>query len=103
MTKQNLTKLGIADKYSYTRPTATPIPKVLNTLTGIRHVFDDFSKFKQTYTQDMLMLTEGYGFMLVFDEQKKHDVDRAFVWHALFPDKKMVDGVVAWFKEITLK
>ncbi|KAL5536114.1 hypothetical protein ACEPAF_4219 [Sanghuangporus sanghuang] len=98
VTKQNLKKLGIADKYKYNRPVATPAPKVLNTLTGIRYVFNDFKKFKQIYTADMEMLTEGYGFMLTFDDEKKHSADRAFVWHALFPDMDTYKKNVEWFK-----
>ncbi|EJC98652.1 heme peroxidase [Fomitiporia mediterranea MF3/22] len=101
VTKQNLAKLGIADKYKYNRPVATPVPKVLNTLMGIRYVFNDSKKFKQTYTQDMVMLTEGYGFMLVFDEEKKHSEDRSFVWHALFPDMNTYKQNVEWYKTKT--
>ncbi|THH11068.1 hypothetical protein EW145_g888 [Phellinidium pouzarii] len=77
VTHQNLTKLGIVDNYDFKRPVATPIPKVLNTLTGIRYVFNDFEKFHQTYTANMAPLTDNYGFMLTFDERKKHDTDKA--------------------------
>ena len=101
VTKQNLTKLGIADKYKYNRPIATPVPKVLNTLTGIRYVFNDFNRFKVIYKADMEMLTEGYGFMLTFDEQKKHDTDKAMVWHALLPDLNVYKQNVEWFKNKT--
>ncbi|KAI5117531.1 hypothetical protein M0805_004764 [Coniferiporia weirii] len=101
VTKQNLTKLGIADKYDFSRPKATPVPKVLNTLTGIRYVFNDFKRFRQTYEADMKMLTEGYGFMLTFDEQGKHNADRAFVWHALVPEREAVGRYVEWYKSRT--
>ena len=101
MTKKNLEKLRIADKYKFDRPKPTPIPKVLNTLTGIRYVFNDFNKFKQTYTQDMEALTQGYGFMLTFDDEKKHSTDKALLWHALFPDMKVYQENVAWYKNKT--
>ncbi|KAI0732597.1 heme peroxidase [Fomitopsis betulina] len=100
-TRQNLTKLGIADKYTYERPVAQPVPKVLNTLTGIRHVFSDPSKFVQIYTEDMKALTRGYGFMLVFDEPKKHDSDRAFCWHALVPDMATMNDYTKWYRDMT--
>lgn len=57
-------------QYSFDRPKALPVPKVLNSLTGIRHVFNDFRKFKVTYGTDMRLLTDNYGFFLVFDEEK---------------------------------
>ncbi|KZT00985.1 heme peroxidase [Laetiporus sulphureus 93-53] len=103
ITKTNLTKLGIADKYDYSRPVAQPIPKVLNTLTGIRHVFADPTKYIQIYTRDMTMLTRGYGFMLVFDEREKHDRDRAFCWHALVPDAQTMQEYTQWYKQMTIK
>lgn len=102
-TKDNLTKLGIADKYDYTRPVPQPVPKVLNTLTGIRHVFSDSTKYIQTYTKDMTMLTRNYGFMLVFDEQAKHDRDLAFCWHALVPDQATMKEYTQWYKDTTIR
>lgn len=100
-THQNLTKLGLVDKYAFERPVAQPVPKVLNTLTGIRHVFADPSKFVQIYTDDMKALTRGYGFMLVFDQPAKHDKDRAFCWHALVPDMNTMNGYTKWYKDMT--
>lgn len=102
VTKQNLTKLGYADKYDYRRPIAQPIPKVLSTLTGIRYVFDRPRKYNQIYTENMNLLTRGYGFMLTFDNDKeKHDRDRAFCWHALVPDQAAMAEYTQWFKEKT--
>ncbi|KAI5117535.1 hypothetical protein M0805_004768 [Coniferiporia weirii] len=100
-TEKNLKNLGIVANYDLTRPKATPIPKVLNTLTGIRYVFNDFQRFHQTYGPDMKMLTEGYGFMLTFDEKVKHDTDRSFVWHALVPDGNTMKQYVQWYKQKT--
>lgn len=82
VTKSNLTNLekkgiiaSISD-YKFERPKALPIPKVVDTLAGIRYVFDDFNKFKTTY-KDMKMLTEDYGFFLVFDEKVKYVISLA--------------------------
>lgn len=102
VTHQNLTKLGIVDKYDFARPVAQPIPKVLNTLTGIRYVFNDSTKFNQTYKADMELLTDGYGFMLTFDDYKRHETDKQLVWHALFPNKDAVDKSIQWYKEKTV-
>lgn len=105
-TRNNLTRLRLADKYSFERPTAQPIPKVVDTIQGIKAVFGDNMTFRTSYTT-MAMLTEGYGFFLCFDADRKqqcvhpwlfisprsctdvwhginrHDTDKAWAWHAL--------------------
>ncbi|KIJ45873.1 hypothetical protein M422DRAFT_226935 [Sphaerobolus stellatus SS14] len=100
-TKNNLTKLGVADNYDFARPKPQPVPKVLRTLTGIRYVFDDFNRFKVIYGQDMGMLTNGYGFFLTFDEEKTHTADKVICVHALFPDRDTVADHIEWYKKKT--
>jgi linoleate 10R-lipoxygenase len=57
-TKQNLTelekkgKVRLAD-YDFKRPGEGPIPKPLNTFTGIKHAFNDITKFKVPYGPDV--------------------------------------------------
>lgn len=101
VTHQNLSKLGLVNNYDFSRPIAQPIPKVLNTLTGIRYVFNDFNKFHQTYKFDMELLTDGYGFMLTFDDKAKHETDKQLVWHALFPNTDAVTKAIQWYKDTT--
>lgn len=103
-TKENLSKINnvSVNDYTFDRPIATPIPKVLNTLTGIRYVFADFEKYHQTYSYDMERLTDGYGFFLSFDDRKKHDTDKAMAWHALFPDAQTVSQYIEWYKAKTV-
>lgn len=67
--KASLTRQKIADRYTFTRPVTSPVPKVLNTFTGIKTVFNDPTRFKAPY--DMSGLGNGYGFILVFDEKAK--------------------------------
>ncbi|KAF8579879.1 heme peroxidase [Ramaria rubella] len=97
--KASLTHQGIADRYTFTRPVASPIPKILNTFTGIKTVFNDPSRFKAPY--DMSGLGEGYGFILVFDEKAKHDADKALALHALFPTKDSLTEYSEWYREQT--
>ena len=69
-TKKNLTKLGIADKYDFSRPKPQPIPKIVDTIAGIRYVFNDAVKFRTMYPA-IAMSPEGYGFFLAFDGDQK--------------------------------
>jgi linoleate 10R-lipoxygenase len=105
-TKQNLTDLGIVDKYKFNRPTALPIPKVVDTIQGIRNVFNDSVTFKTTYPT-MQLLTEGYGFFLTFDSEKKqqHDKDKAWALHALYRDgdKNVMQGMVSYYVDSVKK
>ena len=75
--KTSLSRLQLVDQYTFTRPIATPIPKILNTFTGIKYVFNSPLIFPTAY--DMSGLGNGYGFMLVFDGATKHDADKALV------------------------
>ncbi|GJJ14559.1 hypothetical protein Clacol_008824 [Clathrus columnatus] len=99
ITKGNLTKLGIVDKYTFNRPVPQPIPKIVDTISGIRYVFNDNNKFKVTYGTDMKLLTNQYGFFLVFDDQKTHETDRSQNLHALFPDTQTINNYVSWYKQ----
>ena len=84
--KKILKSLGVLEKYETTRPKKViPVPKSVNTLKGIDYVFSQPEKFKVTYTPDMNPLTNGFGFMLVFDERAKY---------ALSPDQ--------WIKGLTI-
>lgn len=67
--KDSLTKQKIADRYTFTRPVATPVPKILNTFTGIKAVLNDPTKFNVAY--EMSRLGDGYGFLLSFDDAVK--------------------------------
>jgi linoleate 10R-lipoxygenase len=67
--KDSLTKQNLATRYTFDRPITSPIPKVLNTFTGIKYVFNDPLRFHNVY--EMSGLGDGYGFILAFDEAAK--------------------------------
>ena len=85
-TKLNLTNLKVVDKYDFNRPRPVPIPKVVDTIAGIRTVFNDSVTFKTTYPT-MELLTEGYGFFLTFDSEKKQQ----WVFFVFALDEAVVD------------
>lgn len=77
VTKKNLTNLakkGIVpsvDLYDFSRPKAIAPAKVVDTLTGIHHVFNSPEKFKTLYLRDFKMMLSGYGCFLAFDERSQ--------------------------------
>ncbi|KAG6830523.1 hypothetical protein H0H87_007821, partial [Tephrocybe sp. NHM501043] len=89
--KESLTRQKLVKKYTFDRPEAFRIPKVLNTFTGIKTVFSDPSSFKVIYER------YGYGSILMFDEIAKHDADKAMVLHALFPTPEALGLHARWF------
>ncbi|KAJ7704765.1 heme peroxidase [Mycena rosella] len=95
--KQSLTSQGIAANYTFDRPVPAPEPKVLNTFTGIKHVFNDPARFPTVY--DMKGLGNGYGFLLCFDQAPKHDPDLALALHALFPTESSLSQYRAWYRD----
>ncbi|CAL1694713.1 unnamed protein product [Somion occarium] len=98
---QTLTKLKVVEKYTFKRTLPQPIPKTVNTMVGLRHVFSKPDIYKTTYGEDMRNLTNGFGFMLVFDDGAKHNWYRKEVIRALFPDHDTCNGYVAWYKAKT--
>jgi linoleate 10R-lipoxygenase len=123
--KDSLTRQGLGKKYTFDKPVTAPVPKVLNTFTGIKTAFSDPSRFKTIYEK------YGYGSILMFDEvaQWVHlmvvssvgtdcwlgtmvirqwyiSIDICFVMcadrklqvlHALFPEKDSLQQNAAWF------
>ncbi|KAG6822659.1 hypothetical protein H0H92_013026, partial [Tricholoma furcatifolium] len=88
--KTSLTKRGIASKYTFDHPVPLPIPKILNTFTGIKTVWSDPSRFKVVYEKF------GYGSLLNSDDPQQHDRDKAMTLHALFPEKESLNQFAAW-------
>ena len=75
--KASLTRQGVANKYTFTRPVPVSVPKILNTFTGIKTVFSDPTHFKVPYgIKDPA--TSG-GSILDCDEKTRHDADLALV------------------------
>lgn len=74
VSKENLTNLHVRTQYTGwdgVRPKPMPVPKVVDTVEGIRHVFTHPERFGTTYGRDLKMLTEGYGCMVMFDDNAK--------------------------------
>ena len=101
MTHENLTKLGLAASYDFTRPTPLHPVKTLNTFTGIKHVFNDPAKYKVIYGPDMNLCTQGHGFLLSYDDPARHDSDKAMVVHALWPDMETMNDYIEFYKTTT--
>ncbi|TFK63858.1 heme peroxidase [Pluteus cervinus] len=95
--KESLTRQGTVARYTFNRPVTAVVPKVLNTFTAIKTVFNDPAKFHTVY--EMQALGNGYGFMLIFDVPAKHDPDRALALHALFPTTQSLDDYNKWYKD----
>ncbi|KAL0959663.1 hypothetical protein HGRIS_011365 [Hohenbuehelia grisea] len=93
--KESLTTQQIADKYTFEYPKPQPVPVILNNFTAIKHAWSDPARFKTIYEK------YGYGSILMFDDVKQHERDRAYVLHALFPDKTSLDQYALWFREET--
>jgi len=58
----SLTSQALQAKYEFSPPKTISVTKVLNTLTGIKTVFSDPSRFKIVYDK------VGYGSILMFDD-----------------------------------
>ncbi|KAF5368150.1 hypothetical protein D9615_010185 [Tricholomella constricta] len=75
--KASLAAQKLEARYTFDRPAAVPEAKILNTFTGIKHVFNDPSRFNFIYEK------YGYGSFMNTDEVVKHDTDKAMTMHAV--------------------
>jgi len=95
--KASLGAQKIDSQYTFDRPVTAPEPKILNTFTGIKHVFSDPNRFKVVYQ------IPGHGSSLNIDDVAQHDIDKAMTMHALFPTKDSLSHYVSWYKNATVK
>ncbi|KAF5372318.1 hypothetical protein D9615_009241 [Tricholomella constricta] len=95
--KVSLAAQKLEARYTFDRPVLVPEAKILNTFTGIKHVFSDPSRFNVIYEK------YGYGSFVNTDEVVKHDTDKAMTMHAVFPTPDSLSNYVAWYKEATEK
>lgn len=84
--KDSLTKQGLVAHYTFDRPVAARPPKVLNTFTGIKYVFNDPTRFNSAY--DLKGLGSGYGYFLAFDKIAQ------YVCHACLLGEGVIDCYV---------
>jgi hypothetical protein len=56
----------VKDKYDFNRPGSRKDVVVVETLRGIRTVFDDFKRFKVTYTENMKVCNNLLGEMVSY-------------------------------------
>ncbi|KAG6864426.1 hypothetical protein C0991_009578 [Blastosporella zonata] len=77
---------AISGFYSYERP-QVQIIRSLETKQAISHVFNNAKTFPTIYGREYKMLSNGYGFLLCFDDEKLHDRELMMTLFALIPDK----------------
>ncbi|KAF8727619.1 hypothetical protein AX14_007203 [Amanita brunnescens Koide BX004] len=96
--KDNLTKQGIADRFLFDRPTAAPIPKILDEFMPIKHVINDSVVFPPMY--ELKVIQDGQEFMLSIELGSEYKAPEKF-WalEALFPNKDALQDYGEWFRE----
>ncbi|KAG6914653.1 hypothetical protein DXG01_016111 [Tephrocybe rancida] len=77
---------AISRNYSYERPQIQTI-RMLETTQAISHVFNNATIYPTIYGDDLKTLSNGYGFLLGFDDENLHDRDLMMALFALVPDK----------------
>ena len=59
--KDNLSKLGIAEQYSFDRPGVAPKPHVVESFTGIKAILEDIETFVAPYPARAKDIMGGKG------------------------------------------
>ena len=89
--KKHLRNMGVLKHYKTPPPPTAPIPhgQSVNTLRGVQRVLKDMGTFKTTYAETVGYLSNGYGFILAFDEPAKHAAARQLLGRALWTSGRM--------------
>ena len=89
--EKHLCNMGILKRYKTLPPPTAPIPhgQSVNTLKGVQRVLKDMGTFKTTYAETVGYLSNGYGFILAFDESAKHAAARQLLGRALWTSRRM--------------
>ncbi|KAF8623795.1 hypothetical protein AX17_007298 [Amanita inopinata Kibby_2008] len=101
--KQSVKKMvpgdNLVKKYTFDRPIESNV-KVLRTIKAISEVFNRPKEFPSPYKTDLLELTEGYGYLLGFDDLTLHDRDLMLVLFSLLPDMGAATRIGAAFAQL---
>ncbi|KAG6830533.1 hypothetical protein H0H92_000205 [Tricholoma furcatifolium] len=62
----------ICDLYTYDRPEVQTV-RILETKQAISHVFNNATTYPTTYGKSFKALSNGFGYLLAFDDEKLHD------------------------------
>ncbi|KJA24877.1 hypothetical protein HYPSUDRAFT_38235 [Hypholoma sublateritium FD-334 SS-4] len=73
----------------------------LVTRNQISHVCNKPDSFPTMYEDNLKALTNGYGYFLGFDDEKRHDKDQMMSLHALIPDSGALDRYATSFAKMT--
>ncbi|KAF8630607.1 hypothetical protein AX15_002834 [Amanita polypyramis BW_CC] len=96
--KESLTKQGIADRYTFDRPTPVIIPKILDSSTSIRHVMNEPETFPPVY--ELRVIQDEQEFQLSVESGIDYKApDKIFALEALFPNKDALQRHGEWFRE----
>ncbi|KAG6848129.1 hypothetical protein H0H93_003124, partial [Arthromyces matolae] len=87
--KNSLFRRNVANLYSFDHPSTLPLPKVVNTLAGIKAVLGDPFRFKVVYDRQFGLITSHSN---VIKEKDR----RISILEALLPDKESLIRHTIW-------
>ncbi|KIL59186.1 hypothetical protein M378DRAFT_27110 [Amanita muscaria Koide BX008] len=97
--KDNLTKQGIADRYTFERPAPAPVPKVLDDFVAIRHVVNNPDIFPPVW--ELKVIQDGAEYMLSVEAGAEYRIPEKIstLQEALFPNPGTLQTYGEWLRE----
>ncbi|KDQ18824.1 hypothetical protein BOTBODRAFT_28325 [Botryobasidium botryosum FD-172 SS1] len=83
--KKNLTNLGIADKYDFTKPVSPNPVKSVKAYVEVKGVLDDSRAYRTPYGEKIRSIMQGHGYLLSLDEPSLNNRDRQLIRDAVVP------------------
>ncbi|KIJ55788.1 hypothetical protein M422DRAFT_152180 [Sphaerobolus stellatus SS14] len=95
--KENLSKLGVSEKYSFERPGVAPKVQVVESFTAIKDILDNNASFTTPYTSRAKDVIESRGFLSSLDDFKTHEADRRLLRAAFADDRTTLQKAEAFY------
>ncbi|KAI0783123.1 heme peroxidase [Abortiporus biennis] len=96
---EDVRKFSIS-RYSTTLPAGSSTVHTLITREAISHVLNDPKKFPTPYGESLKAITNGYGYLLGFDDPNMHDRDLMLTLYSLMPDRSVLNRYRSQFSQM---
>ncbi|KAF8578807.1 linoleate diol synthase [Ramaria rubella] len=101
--KENLTKLGIADKYSFERPGTQAAAQAIDTFPGVRSVLKNRAVFRTPYSDRAKDVLAGQGYLVSMDDPVAHTADKELIGAALSDDTQATEKAGQFYYSKTVE
>ncbi|KAF8519048.1 linoleate diol synthase [Hysterangium stoloniferum] len=101
--EKNLTKLGIADKYSFDRPGRAPGPHIVESYAAVNSIVRDRATFHTPYVPRVQQIFENHasGYLASLNDPEQHKADSELLINSLGNDASAMEKAEQFYFDTT--